>query len=330
MQIGVLWVSIRYLKGREQIWHFGLVMNLSFLKSFKQNKASWLIKSLQTKHLFGRIADNILSKKFFMSQALFDRKLYRHNQTRHSKAFAKHNFLHHEIAQVMLEQIQGFDSKFEQALEISAKDGFFSDLLLKNGAVEGVFGTILSRGLSAVFKNGACTICDDEFLPFRDQSFNLVSSNLSLQHINIIPQFLVDVKRILRKNGVFVASFFGENNLLALKKAVFDAENEVFGRVSPRFIPVIDVKNAGALWQKAGFGEVVSSLETIEVSYGDAMSLMRDLKFMGQGNVLLKRDKKWLNRKFFDAILNNYAKIMGCEGGVRAVFEVVLVVGRKN
>ena len=146
-----------------------------------------------------------------------------------------------------------------------------------------------------------------------------------------MPQFLLQSYDLLRKNGIFIASFFGEENLFDLKKAVFEAENAIFGQVSPRFIPTIDVKNAAMLLQKSGFINPISSLEAVDVEYDNTLKLLQDIKFMGQGNILLKRDKKFINRKFLDEILKNYVRIAGLQGAkVKAHFEIVIMIGNKK
>ncbi len=274
-----------------------------------------------------------------MSELLFDRKLLRQNRRRFACKFSEHNFIHHYVADILLENIEAQERDFENALEISAQDNYLTDYIIKSQKGKRVFATIFDggndeycRSLGTDNPRAVRTIlADDEFLPFKPESFDLVISNLNLHHINAVSQFLLQTREILRQNGLFIASFFGENNLFDLKKAVFEAENSVYGRVSPRFIPTIDVKNAAMLLQKAGFANSLSSLEIIDVEYENAQKLLQDIKFMAQGNILLKRDKKFINRKFFDEILKNYAIISGLGSKkVKARFEIVIMIGWKK
>ena len=246
-----------------------------------------------------------------MAELLFDRKLLRQNKQRIADKFCDHNFLYHEISDILFENIEDQNLQFKNALEISAQDEYLANLVLNSKKVQKLTQSFLFQSQNENYEIDKL-IADDEFLPFKPEIFDLVLSNLNLHHVNIVPQFLLDVKKILQKEGIFIASFFGENNLLDLKQAVFDAENSVFGQVSPRFIPVIDVKNAAMLLQKAGFSNPVASLEVIEVEYKNPLKLLEDIKFMGQGNILLKKDKKFANRKFLDEILKNYVKINLC------------------
>ncbi len=256
---------------------------------------------------------------------LFDRKLLRKNRARIAKNFAQHNFLHHEISELIVENIELLNSNFDKCLEISALDNHLTDSIAKTKKVKQIFQTQMN------FVSNCQIVADDEFLPFKKESFDLIVSNLNFQHVNLVEQFLVQTRELLKKDGVFIASFFGEENLFSLRKAVFEAENEVFGGISPRIIPTIDVKNAAALLQKAGFKNPVSSLEIVEVEYENPMKLLSDLKNMGQGNILLMRTKKFATRKFLDEILKNYAKIEGSQAGfVKVKFEIVMMIGWKK
>lgn len=260
-----------------------------------------------------------------MVNLLFDRKLLRQNRKRALRNFAQHNFLHHEIANRLVEDIELLNRDFENCLEISALDNHLLDSITKTKKVKRIFQTRINLSPNCQI------IADDEFLPFKNENFDLIISNLNLQHINLVPQFLLQMRDLLKKDGIFIASFFGEENLFDLRKAVFEAENEVFGGISPRIIPTINVKNAAILLQKAGFSDPVSSLETVEVEYENVIKLLQDLKNMGQSNVLLTRSRKFSTRKFLDEILKNYVKIAGIEGGfVKARYEIVTMIGWKK
>ncbi len=256
---------------------------------------------------------------------IFDRKLLKQNRKRVAATLANHSFLYHEIANRIVEDLQFFCDKFESALEIGARDGYLSGLLpIKNViAIDSVNGGVSAKALSA--------IADDEFLPFKKESFDLIVSNLNLHHINQMPQFLLQVKNLLKPDGMFVASFFGEENLPELHKTIFNTENEIYSGVSPRMIPTIDVKTAAMLLQKAGFSNPVSNLERVEVSYENPLKLLKDLKLMGQGNIMLKRSRRFFTRNFLRRLLQNYHDAYQTnDGAVLATFEIITIVGFKK
>ncbi len=244
-------------------------------------------------------------------EILFDRELLRQNCARSQQGFAQHNFLHHEVANRIAENVESLDRHFENILEIGGRDGYLSTLVGRRSAV-----------MSAVE--------DCEKLDVAADSFDLVLSNLNLHFINEIPQFLLQVKEALKPDGVFIASFFGEENLHELAHVLHQSEIEIYGGISPRMPPTIDVKTAAALLQKAGFADPISEFAKIEVNYSDPMKLLKDLKFMGQSNILTKRSRRFFTKKFLAKILENYRKLYGSpDGTVLATFEIITVTGWK-
>jgi NADH dehydrogenase [ubiquinone] 1 alpha subcomplex assembly factor 5 len=246
-----------------------------------------------------------------IQEILFNRKLLRQNRLRISKndfkIFAQHNFLHHEIANRIAENVELLNREFGAVLEINGLDGYLADLL-KAETFEG----------------------DEENLPFEPESFDLIVSNLNFHFINQIPQFLLQVKSLLKPNGIFIASFFGEENLSELAKVLYEVENEIYGGISPRMPPTIDVKTAASLIQKAGFQNPISDFDKIEVEYPNPLKLLQDLKNMGQGNILTKRSRKFFTKKFLTAISEKYLELYGtADGNIRATFEIVTMTGWK-
>jgi NADH dehydrogenase [ubiquinone] 1 alpha subcomplex assembly factor 5 len=247
-----------------------------------------------------------------VTQNLFDRKLLKAFKTRALTHFAKHSFLHHEIANRIAENISFLNRKFEKILEIGAMDEELQHLIL--------------QGMKANYTFAP----DEENLNLQPESFDLIVSNLNLHLINEIPQFLLQIKEALKPGGVFIASFFGEENLRELAHVLHESEMEIYAGVSPRMPPTIDVKTAAMLLQKAGFADPISEFEKIEVDYSKPINLLRDLKMMGQSNVLQKRSRRFFTKKFLQKISDNYCKLYG-QGdlGVKATFEIVTITGWK-
>lgn len=243
------------------------------------------------------------------NEVLFDRNLLRQNRQRASKNFAEHNFLHHEVANRIAENVEYLQRPFARVLEIGALDDYLrQQLKIENWQ--------------------QCE--NEESLPQESESFDLILSNLNFHFINEIPQFLIQIKNLLQPNGVFIASFFGEENLSELAHVLYETENEIYAGVSPRMPPTIDVKTAANLLSKAGFQNPISDFAKIEVEYGEPLKLLKDLKNMGQGNILTKRSRKFFTKKFLQKVGENYRKNYGTsEGGVTATFEIVTVTGWK-
>ncbi len=260
-----------------------------------------------------------------MGEILFDRNLLKINQKRYQCKFSEHNFIYHEVASIIIENITSLDKNFSDVLEISAKDNLITNSISKTLKIKNKITSSLN---SSNFSN---VVFDDELIPFQNDSVDLVISNLNMHHINKIPEFLLQVNSVLKKDGLFVASFFGEENLLDLKKATIEAENKVFGGFSSRFIPVISLQTAANLLQKAGFSDPVATLDKVDVNYEEPINALKDIKLMGQGNILNSRSKKFANKKFLDEILNNYAIITNNKGSdIDIKYEIVIIMGWKK
>lgn len=260
-------------------------------------------------------------------EVIFDRTLLRKNRARYVKNFADFNFLYVEVANKIVESLEFINRDFDAVLEIGARDGYLSKQIVEKKKVKTIVQTEICD--FAVNERNR-TIADDELLPFKEESFDLIVSCLNFHHINMIPQFLLQVKSLLKPNGIFIVSFFGEENLSELAHVIFETESEIYGGISPRMSPTIEVKTAAHLIQKAGFNSPISDFEKIEVNYKDPMNLLRDLKMMGQGNVMVKRSRKFFTKGFLKKSLENYGQRYGeADGGVKAVFEVVTATGWK-
>jgi NADH dehydrogenase [ubiquinone] 1 alpha subcomplex assembly factor 5 len=238
-----------------------------------------------------------------VQEILFDRNLLKQNRKRVLASFSEHNFLHHEVANRIVENVQFLNREFENILEIGALDDSLSSQIKITHFCE-----------------------SEDNLPDLVESFDLILSNLNLHFVNEIEQFLMQVKSLLKPNGVFMASFFGEENLSELAHVLHESENEIYDGISPRMPPTIDVKTAANLLQKIGFQNPISDFAKIEVEYENPKNLLKDLKMMGQGNILTKRSRRFMTKSFLAKIIENYEKLYPQK---IATFEVVTVAGWK-
>ena len=140
-------------------------------------------------------------------------------------------------------------------------------------------------------------VCDEDLLPFREASLNLVVSGLALHRVNDLPGALIQIRRALAPDGLFMAAVLGAGALIELRRALLEAEAETQSGASPRVAPFGDVREYGALLQRAGFALPVADAETLTVPYASPRELMREVRALGGGNVLLARSKRPLSRK---------------------------------
>ena len=142
-------------------------------------------------------------------------------------------------------------------------------------------------------------VADEEALPLKPAGADLIVSLLSLHLTNDTPGTLLQIRRALKPDGLFLGAMAGENTLAELRECLLVAESEIFGGAAPRVAPFADVRDAGGLLQRAGFTLPVTDIESYTVRYDSAFALMRDLRAMGMQNALTGRSRRPLTRHFF-------------------------------
>lgn len=164
----------------------------------------------------------------------------------------------------------------------------------------------------------------DEALPFAPASFNIVASALSLHVANDLPGVLIQIRRILKPDGLFIAALFGGETLRELREAFAAGESEASGGVSPRVAPFADVRDMGHLLQRAGFALPVVDTERTTVRYREFATLIFDLRALGETNALAERSRKFLRRDVLAAALSHYSgRHAEADGRLRATFDIV-------
>jgi len=169
---------------------------------------------------------------------------------------------------------------------------------------------------------------DEERQPFAPASFDLVVSCLSLHAVNDLPGALVQVRRALKPDGLFLGCLFGGGTLGELRQALSIAESEVAGGASPRVAPFSDLRDLGGLLQRAGFALPVADVEPLTVRYGTVFRLFSDLRAMGATNALTLRHKAPLRRAILMRAAEVYAaRFADADGRLRASFDLVWLSG---
>ncbi len=165
-------------------------------------------------------------------------------------------------------------------------------------------------------------------VPFAAESIDLAVSLLSLQDENDIPGMLVQIRRALRPDGLFLGAMAGAGTLAELRESLLAAEAELHGGASPRVLPFADVRDAGALLQRAGFALPVTDVETVTVRHATMFDLMADLRAMGATNVLSGRSRRPATRALFQRAAQIYAeRFSDPDGRVRATYSVIWMSG---
>lgn len=257
------------------------------------------------------------------AQAPFDRALLVRRRERAASGAADVDFLLRRVAEDMAERVAVVQRTFPLAADIGAHHGVVARAL---AGLDNV-GTVISVDPAAHLLAGAPgpkLVADEEALPFADGSLDLAVSALSLQFVNDLPGTLAQIRRALRPDGMLLAAMLGGVTLTELRQSWLAAEAEVEGGASPRVAPFVDVREAGALLQRAGFALPVVDSETLTVTYASPLALMREIKAMGASNMLRARRKQPVRRETLIRAAEIYAERFGTgDGRVPATFEIV-------
>src|SRR4051812_44746306 len=224
------------------------------------------------------------------SPVIFDRQLLRVRRLR-AAALGPATFLLERVAEDVADRLATVLRRFERAVDLGTPTHAIRRVLAANGKV----GDIIAAGPLPDGPDFA-VVADEEALPFKDASLDLVVSALALQFVNDLPGTLIQIRRALKPDGLFLAALAGGDTLTELRQAFAAAEAEIDGGVSPRVAPFADVREMGALLQRAGFALPVTDVERLTVRYSSPFILMGELRRMGATSVLVERRRTPLRR----------------------------------
>jgi SAM-dependent methyltransferase len=277
---------------------------------------------------------------------VFDRRRQRAYRRR-AATLGPSTFLIERVAEDLSDRLATVLRRFEYALDL----GTPTDAVRRALAASGKVGTIIAAdalaGDPAVSRHWAretvataereqertldvplLVAADEEALPFRDASLDLVVSALTLQFVNDLPGTLIQIRRALKPDGLLLAALAGGDTLTELRQAFAAAEAEIEDGISPRVVPFSDVRDMGALLQRAGFALPVTDIDRVTARYASPISLMHDLRRMGATNPLLERSRRPLKRATLRRMTEIYAeRFADRDGRIRATFEIVWLSG---
>ena len=255
------------------------------------------------------------------SPIVFDRSLQRRRRFR-AATLPPADFLLDHVAGELADRLGMVLRRFETGVDLGTPGDAVRAALRKLDAV----GTIV--GADVIARGRPFVIADEEALPFRDASLDLVVSGLALHFANDLPGVLAQIRRALKPDGLFVAALLGGETLTELRQAFAEAESEIEGGASPRVAPFADLRQLGALLQRAGFALPVIDVERVTVRYDSAFDLMRDLRRMGATNPLIARRRAPLRRRTLMRMADIYAhRFADRDGRIRASFDIVWLSG---
>jgi SAM-dependent methyltransferase len=262
---------------------------------------------------------------------LFDRVLHARRLARAAPAYHRADFLKRRAAQDLVERLEAINRRFPQAAELGARTGAFAAALARSdaaGKIDHLVQTDLSAAMLARGGGGTRIVADEARLPFAAASFDLVVSALALHWIDDLVGALIQIRRALKPDGLFIGALLGGATLAELRGCLIEAEAKLRGGSGPRVSPFVDAADGGALLQRAGFALPVVDTDLVSVRYRHPLALMADLRAMGETSALVDRPREPLTRGVLGLACDLYqARHAGADRRIEASFEIVTLTG---
>ncbi len=230
-------------------------------------------------------------------QKVFDRKSLRLHRDRASAKIYEYDFLFKVLAERLSDKLLDVKRSFSMALELGCHQQILGAALQSTGKVKSIISCDISEKMMSGI-NSEKAVVDEEFIPFSKQSFDLVLSSGSFHWVNDAPGSLIQIRNIIRPDGLILINFFG-------------------GRTY-----------AGQLMQRAGFSSIVTDSEEVVIRYQEPINLMYDLRGMGETNAISERSKHFTSSAVIKRACEIYVDQFGdYEGLSKATFEIITMTG---
>ncbi|MFT6497430.1 MAG: methyltransferase domain-containing protein [Alphaproteobacteria bacterium] len=260
-----------------------------------------------------------------IKKKIFNKDVLKACRKRSLKLIPKYSFSNYLNANIS-ERIQEINKKFQNSLTITnnLEDSLWVESIgyrIKNN-----FNGLLS--MNDKNKNINMLI-DEEILPFKNECFDLIVSNLNLHSTVNLGKLLLEINKTLIPDGLFIGSMFGRETLNELRYSLLSAETEITGKTYPRIIPFTDIRTSGDLLYKSGFKLCVSDIDRVVLEFDQPIDLIHQLRAIGETNYL-NIDRLPINKKVWkracEIYKNNFSNNKGL---VKATFDIITLTGWK-
>ena len=251
---------------------------------------------------------------------IHDRKIARIKRERSFKNNPESKLFFNEYSQDMFERIELINNTFEKGLAL----GFRNINLKKSKNISHL--KLAELGIS----QNIDFVCDEEFLPIKKSSLDIIISFFNLHSSNDIPGILFQINQSLKPNGLFMGCLFVGDTLKELRFCLAKAEEEITKGISPRISPFADLQDLSNLLQRANFNLPVADIDRHKVTYDNPIKLMNDLREMGETNILKEKQKTFFRKDILERSIEIYKENFSLENKkIFATFEIAWLIGWK-
>ena len=259
------------------------------------------------------------------SPFVFDRSRQAKRRSRAFGTYQSVGFLKQRVAEDILDRITLTKRRFTTALEIGA--GFLDMKAELEPHVDTYICMDIAEKPGRAMTSPAL-VADEELLPFREESLDLVIAGSSLHWVNDLPGTLIQIRRAMKPDGYFVAAMPGGRTLTELRQVLLQAETELTGGAEMRVSPFADALDLSQLLQRAGFALPVSDRDQLTLRYDNVFALFDDLKAAGETHSPSQKGRRPLSRRILMRAAQLYAEqFADADGRIRASLEILWMTG---
>ncbi len=252
--------------------------------------------------------------------SLFDRDVLHRRVTRALPHWSQHDFIHQQTASVLRDRLLDIKRDFATVLEIGWQPCVV-DTALRSAKQIATVDTYTPIDMTKI------DVAND-MLPVTPHSYDAVLSQLVLHNLNDPAVMLQQYFFALQPDGVFVGCVLGGDSLQELRDVLAEAEQEMYGGVSPRVHPMLAVQDMAGLLQTTGFALPVADVDRVIVTYTDLKTLLADLRGLGQSNVLRRRRMQPVGKRFWQRVERLYhERYSDARGRLIVTLDVIYLLG---
>lgn len=257
----------------------------------------------------------------------FNRQVLRIRRNRAADGFDRVAFLVEHAAHEIIDRLEDIKRDYDVALDLGSHSGSLTRRLCASNKVSRIMACDAAPDMLKEMTE-PCFVAEEEALPVANETLDLIVSALSLHWVNDLPGTLIQARRALKPDGLFLAALLGGDTLTELRDVLISAESELTGGAAARVAPFADVRSLGSLLQRAGLALPVVDSDRVTVRYDDLFGLIHDLRRMGGANALAGANRPPLHRDVLMRAANLYAeRHSDSDGRIRATFEIVYLTG---
>jgi len=256
---------------------------------------------------------------------VIDHIAHRHNRDRAAANFGQVNYIKDAVVERLVDRLEVMRQRFPLVLDMGAHHGEVGKAFLATGKVDKLISMDPSPAMAQQMDKGLSPlVMDYENSHFAEAAFDAVVSGFSLHWVNDLPGLLLRMRRWLKPDGLLLIAMAGGASLSGLRSCLAEAESRTAGGLSPRVLPMGDIRDLGGLLGRAGFALPVADSDTLTITWDNPLQMMRELRQMGEANAIDGRIKHFTRKETIMQAASLYQQRYGSDDGrVSAEIEII-------